>query len=134
MSLLDQAKQNLENLVQSKLVAMADNFFDLSFEEMDVIIEKGLVSAKNLTEILSSIDFNGLTSKVSYGAISLTPSSKIDGLWQVTTFNEKMKPLGDLGCVNKAEGIKQFIEEAGHLINVDDLMTQIANQATLATI
>lgn len=125
MSQRDQLKEILEKFAKAKKDDFDDIAFDQPLDQMDMMITETMKLEQQLVENLTAAEFNALIGKVSYGTISLTPSSKVAGLWQVTFFNDQMLPLGDLGCVEKSKGIQQFLDDVGHLIDVDDLMKQI---------
>lgn len=125
MNHADQIKANIQKFSQYKHFGMSERFFDLSLDAM-LKYEEELNTAKAaLIEAMKGLDFDGLVAEVGYGVVSLTPSSKVEGLWQVTTFNENNIPLGDLGCVEKAVAIDQFLEEVGYRIDESEIIPQL---------
>ena len=55
-------------------------------------------------------DFSGAYYPTSYGYISISPSAKSNGQWQLTSFDKKMNPLSDQGEMSKNKALTEFFK------------------------
>ena len=55
-------------------------------------------------------DFSGAYYPTSYGYISISPSAKSNGQWQLTSFDKKMNPLSDQGEMPKNKALTEFFK------------------------
>jgi hypothetical protein len=55
-------------------------------------------------------DFSGAYYPTSYGYISISPSAKSNGQWQLTSFDHKMNPLSDQGEMPKNKALTEFFK------------------------
>ena len=55
-------------------------------------------------------DFSGAYYPTSYGYISISPSAKSNGQWQLTSFDHKMNPLSDQGEMSKNKALTEFFK------------------------
>ena len=125
MTLFEQAQNHLSHYSEQKKLGANSEFFSMSLDAMCEHLDATVESEKNLITVLSEMDFSGIVATTSYGKIALSPSSKMNGFWQVTTFNPDLIPLGDFGVVKKDEAIKQFLNDLGHTIDVQEICNQI---------
>lgn len=79
--------------------------FDNSHEYYDPIDK---LVARNLSD--ESFDFMELPT--SYGKISITPSAKEQGKWQVTQWAKDGNPLSDSGNLTKEKALRVFFEDS----------------------
>jgi hypothetical protein len=117
-------KEVLTKYVQCRKSNYNDSF-SMDMDEIVENLDKMESYQKQLISMLHHLDFNGIQSQMSYGSIILTKSSKVEGMWQVTTFDQKLIPIGDYGVVSKEEAIYQFFDEVGHGLNVIQIIQQI---------
>lgn len=79
--------------------------FDNSHEYYDPIDK---LVARNLSD--DSFDFMELPT--SYGKMSITPSAKEQGKWQVTQWSKDGNPLSDSGNLTKEKALRVFFEDS----------------------
>jgi hypothetical protein len=97
--------------LNSNMIALADFYTkddDYQFNEYEQ--RETIVQA--LTAQLTGDDsFKGMILPVGFGFITITPSAKQAGAWQVTALNPQMRPLSDEGIQSKEEALATFFEQ-----------------------
>ncbi|WP_219096147.1 LPD23 domain-containing protein [Pseudomonas sp. UMAB-40] len=97
--------------LNANMAALADFYTkddDYQFNEYEQ--RETIVQA--LTEQLASDDsFKGMILPVGFGFITITPSAKQVGAWQVTALNPQMRPLSDEGIQSKEVALATFFEQ-----------------------